>query len=1136
MRSLTSPLCLLVAISAGSVGAAPRKAEVEVQAIHRAPEPAAASDRARPALSAEQFRRQVRRMVSRLTKEAIAVLKRLLATMKPDDPDRADPLFRLAEQYRELKTDAMFQARALDEPIFRATGGAREALRARQRLQERRERAWLDSALRAYLHVAANDAFRGYARMDEVLFNIADLLGQLGRRDQALQFFRRLIRNHPTSANIPDAYLSFAEHYFNAGQIAEALKLYEQVGRFPGSPLHDYALYKQGWCWLNLKDPHRALEKFVQVIRHGTRRPDRITLVREAQKDAVRAYSQVGVPARAWDFFRRIAGPRAAATRALRMLERLAGLYLEQGKFLESILVHRKLMALSPEDRRLCDWQHAVVTATLSGKDKRQQLLELQRLAATSDLQPVKSSGQLRCRQHTAGLLQEMATTWHKECQVTRNLDTCRLARQLYEAYLQRFATSPTAYRLAYYHAELLYKLEDWPAAAGAYTRVVKMRPRGALLRDAALGAAVSCQNEMDASSRPINRGGAHEPVERGDPRRPQPIPATARRMLDAFATYLSYVPDGPERVNMLYRQARLLYTYDHHEEAIRGFARVATRYPGHELAEFAVQLLLDSLNILGHEPEMMRWIDRFLAIKELQRPTLVETLNRLKLELGWKAAQRLRKAGEYQRCAEQFVKLANAHPDEPRWPKMLQNAALCFEAAKLVGQAIAVRNTLIQGKPESPEAQRALYAVAQNYQALAWYSRAADHFERYARRFPGEPNAPDALQNAIVFHMGLGAYERASEAARLFAANYGNRSATRTQAAAVHFALGQIHDAHHDVPAAIRHYEDYLRRWGAMGGVQREIQAHVKLGALLWRQACPIQGADGLCLAVQRKRSQRGLTRRTTRSTTSRSETPLRARCGSDTRARQTLVRRNGGLARAALAHFERVLRLYARWPATVKSDSAEAAAQRDQLNAAVAEAEFHLAESRLEQVLAVAFPDRLDFSSGPRQVARSRARLMDYMRRKDQLLKEARALYQKVIQRQAPHWAIAAAARVGQLFQGFADALFTAPIPRPPIPRQLTTAAGRRDFLVTFQDTYCTELERYAIRLEDRAVEALGRCLDQATRLSWYNEWSSLCERELDQLRPGRSPMAAEIRAQPTFVRQRADRVQLIRALVQR
>jgi hypothetical protein len=53
----------------------------------------------------------------------------------------------------------------------------------------------------------------------------------------------------------------------------------------------------------------------------------------------------------------------------------------------------------------------------------------------------------------------------------------------------------------------------------------------------------------------------------------------------------------------------------------------------------------------------------------------------------------------------------------------------------------------------------------------------------------------------------------------------------------------------------------------------------------------------------------------------------------------------------------------------------------------------------------------------------------------------------------------------------------------------------------------------------LDGKAVEGLGLCLSKSTELNWFNEWSKLCETELNQIKPSEFPLAAEIRSQPGY-----------------
>ena len=129
---------------------------------------------------------------------------------------------------------------------------------------------------------------------------------------------------------------------------------------------------------------------------------------------------------------------------------------------------------------------------------------------------------------------------------------------------------------------------------------------------------------------------------------------------------------------------------------------------------------------------------------------------------------------------------------------------------------------------------------------------------------------------------------------------------------------------------------------------------------------------------------------------------------------------------------------------------------------------------------------------------------------------MEDVRKRYEAVILTKQAHFAIAASARVGQAFQAFARQLQTTPI--PPAPRPPAGLAAKK-WAQMFEDAYCSAFDEQIIALEDKATQALGRCLDKSVDLSWFNEWSSLCEAELNALRPREYPLAAELRAQPGF-----------------
>ncbi|MCB9555094.1 MAG: tetratricopeptide repeat protein [Deltaproteobacteria bacterium] len=1129
----------LLVLDGMALAARYNKSEVQVQAkqtkLTEAPKKKEKKERRRPQLEAEEYRRasNVRGRVAKLTDAAIRKLRQLMAVTEDNDPEKPDFIFRLAEHFREKKWHFEFRAREMDEPIFGENDPNRKArLKSEQKGFEQASRKWMIEAVKMYLAIYGEPKYAKYKRMDEVLFNLAAMLNEVERRDKAREVFGRLIRNYPQSKYIPDALLSFAEYYFNQGEVEKALSLYERVGRYPDSPIYGYSVYKQGWCWLNLKNQRRALELFVKVIKNadrwaGTKR-GKIILVKEAKKDAVRAYSHVGTPADAWRFFKRIGG-----NYAMTMLERLADTYYDQGKFDPSVQIFKELIRLNPKSKSLCSWQYNIVKSTLSGKDKRQQVVEVKRLASVYSLlktrPDMRKTALAECENNASGLLRELATTWHREAQKTQNADTYALAQYLYREYLDHFPKARDAYVMSFYYAELLFKLEKWQQAADAYTHVVKMQP-GKYLKEAAYAAVISWKNALNVEQEIKDTGKleANNLQER-------PISPNQQKMIAAFDTYIKYVPNSPELVAIKYRKARIYYEHNHFKRAVDLFADIATKHSDHELALYSANLLLDSLNAMKDFVSLEKWLDRLLANPKLAQGEQKTEWLKLKGQIEAKRADQLHKQKRYRECGEAYAAIANKYPNDKKWAKIVYNAAMCFESARLIGLAIQLRSKLVKHSPDDPLAQRALYMIGANYHALAWYSRAATHYEQFAKKFPGEKEAPKAMQNAIVFRLGRAEYDKAIEDAQFFAKTYGSRKKYVAASAGVVFSLGTIYEQKNDVDAVLKHYKSYLSKWGKKGGVDRQIRANVKLGEVLWAASCPRgAGVNGACIKVSRVRSKRTI-RRHGRGK-ARKTIELRTQCGPQTKSKITVVKRDRTRARNAQGHFKTALSLYKRSgkKAMRGSDKAELTSRKTALLYAVAQARFLESEAAFEDFLETKFPEGLDFSpKNKKKLAASNKKFKKYLDTKGKKLAKTRAMYQDVIKLRSAHWAIAGAARIGQLFQNFADALYTAPVPKPPVPKVLRRRAQREEFIQLFTDAYCDKLEDEAGKLEAKAKQGLAACLDTSTEFSWYNEWSRLCEKELNQINPAEYPLASEIRAAPGYLSVRPTRAGLITEL---
>ena len=221
-----------------------------------------------------------------------------------------------------------------------------------------------------------------FKRMDEVLFSLAFALQELDQFEKARSVYRRLIKDYPKSRFVPNAYLSFAEFYFNDSDMDAAAKFYRKVLEFPPqrNSVYGYALYKIAWVEYNRERYRQSLQGFVDILEFARKNKyanDAKNLARQARKELVLPYSHYGSPGKALDFFRRYAKNDAEAHE---MLENLADLYYDTGQWPQAITVYHKLMAGAPRSNSLCDWQTKVTSAVISSRPKQEQIIELKRL------------------------------------------------------------------------------------------------------------------------------------------------------------------------------------------------------------------------------------------------------------------------------------------------------------------------------------------------------------------------------------------------------------------------------------------------------------------------------------------------------------------------------------------------------------------------------------------------------------------------------------------------------------------------------------------------------------------------------------------------------------------------------------
>ena len=188
--------------------------------------------------------------------------------------------------------------------------------------------------------------------------------------------------------------------------------------------------------------------------------------------------------------------------------------------------------------------------------------------------------------------------------------------------------------------------------------------------------------------------------------------------MLNAYQRYVCFVPDSEDMPTIKYRSARIYYETNHFAEAAVLFKDIAYNHSDEDLAVFAANLYLDSLNVIGEycEPprascydEMNDNIEPLFGVYCKTHGSQEGSQRRaLRTHRAASLRPHAQEGGGPQATNEFHEGRAAVRAHLPQVPELrevdevLFNASISFEAARLLGRAIKVRSRLDREYPES--------------------------------------------------------------------------------------------------------------------------------------------------------------------------------------------------------------------------------------------------------------------------------------------------------------------------------------------------------------------------------------------------------------------------------------------------
>ncbi len=990
--------------------------------------------------------------------EEVELAKKLLEL--ETECDSASPVrFRLADLYWEKSKRAFFRSQDFNTP-------------------EPDRNKWTDQmkklqsvTIKHYQKIA--DECEGYKDYAKVLFYLGKAMYEVEKPKDGATYFKRIIKEFADSEWVPNAWFMIGEYYFNfANDARKALEAYKKSAEYTKSDVFGFAVYKQGWCYINTGEYELAQARFREVVTISEDRQQalddkaRKSLRKEALRDFVRAYAKS--PEReareAFKEFYKLGGKDSVKT----MMEQLGNWYINDGNHDGVIVAFRELIKNYSKSTRVPIYQGRIVDAASRQNDKKVTVQQVKLLTdyfqdvreriARKEIAPEEKDTVEKDVKEAEDIaentLRRLALEYHKEAKKLKGPAeerTYRWALDLYKHYLVVFpepkagAEVNYVFFMRFYYAEVLYKLEEFLEAARNYDKVVDMNPhpKEEKEKQITLAAAEESVRAYDELVQDLDRKNPPE-ISGNDPK---PIPQIKLDLIKSCERYISYVGSaGDKIVEIRYKMARIYYTYNHFDRAAPAFDDIVKNHPDHSVACYAANLVLDIWN--GRKD--------FKQLKEASR----SYVDNKKLACGDEDRQKFAKIEEqssfflvkvefedkkkYIGAANAYMAFYKDYPKSEYADDAVFNATVNYDLGNRLDKANEVRKFLVEKLPDSPLVPETLYNIAQSYERIVDFENAAQWLDLFAKRYPTDKRSKDAVYNAGLYRATLRDWAGGKTGREKFISLY----PTDPEIHQVAFAICESLEEEAGVLEKQKGNDKAARdKWEA---------AHNCYYNYIKNNAYVKADTDLVCHAQFR---------------------------------RGEIMRTKTDYEKGAQEQKEYILKNWAQW----KKGGVE---KVPRCAVAVAELLFRDLEPRLKKYRDLMISELNPTDKGKKQFDAS---LKSKVKERDEVIEK----YKSVVEIGVAEWALASLFQIGEAYRDSIQKLVDAPVPDK-IPGYKLTPEDKQ--------LLRQQLKEMAAPVEEQAVEAYRLCVGKANELGVYNKWSVKALDQLNKLRPEEYPLVVE------------------------
>jgi TolA-binding protein len=605
------------------------------------------------------------------------------------------------------------------------------------------------------------------------------VLGQsmlLAGNDNAEEYLTRLVKSFPDSEVFPDGCLALGEFYFERRKMSLAQENYKKVLRFKEHKAFIYALYKLGWTNYNLAHDsegqsaklfEQSLTSMKLVVRMTMKTKEttkKNNLHDEAINDLIVIWADAGEIEGAFAFFKEV----GAEDKYYDMLERLAGIYGDQGKKKEAMTLYNKILSETPLRKR----NPEVLTKMVELSEDGVNIVKLADVIKTMNdfLAPTSpwSKEWEKDKELSAKVLDNRekltkfyGTKFHKINQKSANKDYAISSAKIYANYLDHFPKNPSAYEIRYYLADLLLTLGQPEASAKQFLIVAQTKEQDKYRKEASTSAVAAAELNMTKNK--------IDDLNLVPSSKPTPLPKERVLWKQTIENFVSFFPNDPLAPTMMFSLGSTLFRYGYKADAIKVYETIATRFPdtkqGKDAAKFVIEFEFENKNY----DNLYAKASLYLKVPQLiaDKPLHTHLLGRLREAVFGKGLA-LEEEKKFKEAGDHFSNFQKSYPADDIADKALFNAITNYSKAGFIVGVVSTSELLISAYPKSKLRADVLATLAETRENLGEFDRAQSHYMQFATEYPSDTRSRLAVVNCARLRKGLGKVSD-SKAAYLF-------------------------------------------------------------------------------------------------------------------------------------------------------------------------------------------------------------------------------------------------------------------------------------------------------------------------------------------------------------------------------